>query len=224
MQVADLKAKATGTVPPSMVSKVYSTPPAQRPAEGMAAGNSIVESVRAREDAPNPGNRNARRSLSSGNGELLPATFIESAADRPDNPAFGPTTGMPANDPLRPAGPTPVYLSPALPSATLPSATLPRGPAFPAPGYAAPGHAAASSGVPNSGVPSSGAPIYTAPSSNAPKSAAPSYPAPSPNAPRSAAPSYPAPSFQPPASAGQRSTERQPNPPANSAPNPSPFR
>lgn len=113
MQVADLKAKATGTVPPSMISKVYSDPPGQRPADGLGAGNSIVESVRGRDEAPGPGGRNARRSLSSGAGELQAAGYAEplaapSAARAAPSPPLNPGFQQPRSVP-------PTY-APSMPS------------------------------------------------------------------------------------------------------------
>lgn len=92
MQVADLKAKATGAVPPSMISKVYSDPPAQRPVEGMGGGNSIVESVRSNDQAATPNVRNARRSLSSASRELQPATYTEFAEGSSSGASGGATT------------------------------------------------------------------------------------------------------------------------------------
>ena len=159
MQVADLKAKATGTVPPSMVSKVYSDPPAQRPAEGLGTGNSIVESVRPSDQAATPNSRNARRTLSSNSGDLQPATYTEPAVGQPikptnsppgtpgNRPQFGPSQGMPdrpsssvpsnpakangSNDSLRPSGPTPVFPAPVSPAPVSPAAVAPSAPLGP---------------------------------------------------------------------------------------------
>jgi hypothetical protein len=159
MQVADLKAKATGTVPPSMVSKVYSDPPAQRPAEGLGTGNSIVESVRPSDQAATPNSRNARRTLSSNSGDLQPATYTEPAVGQPikptnsppgtpgNRPQFGPSQGMPdrpsssvpsnpakangSNDSLRPSGPTPVSPAPVSPAPVSPAAVAPSAPLGP---------------------------------------------------------------------------------------------
>jgi Tfp pilus assembly protein PilF len=143
MQVADLKAKATGAVPPSMISKVYSDPPSQRPVEGMGGGNSIVESVRSNDQAATPNARNARRSLSSSSRKLQPATYTESSE--------GATSGVPSsqsgrnmgNPSLSPVGPTPVSPTSVSPAPTAPSMALPPaplGPTFQPPQYSPPSY------------------------------------------------------------------------------------
>lgn len=212
MQVADLKAKATGTVPPSMISKVYSDPPAQRPAEGLGAGNPLVESVRPSDQAATSHGRNARRSLSSSaSSELQPAAYTEPDPGQTGQPLGGQsgnvrpgprsgTTNTPAgsqigspannstrpsvfNDSLRPAGPTPVAPSPVAPS------------------------------------PVNTSPVNALPSAKSPVSASP------PLGPTFQPPRFNAPSYVPPVPNGPSTTERLPDvPAAGPASNASPFR
>jgi Tfp pilus assembly protein PilF len=211
MQVADLKAKATGTVPPSMISKVYSDPPAQRPAEGLGAGNPLVESVRPSDQAATSSGRNARRSLSSASSELQPATYTEpepgqsgkplgtqtgnvrpgprsgttntAAVSQTGNPANNPPRPSVFNDSLRPAGPTPVAPSPVAPSPVAPPSA------------------------------------NTSSSTSSPVSASP------PLGPTFQPPRFNPPSYVPPVPNGSSTTERLPDvPTAGAASNTSPFR